>query len=489
MRMEVLASTHTPNISKAGQQSCLRGVKTSHQTSMGNQTCWDCSCRESPHCCLSLCLDNHPRRHSSGRWRAPSPTDSVDSSFTLPTNSAPDCSGSPNGNMRLSRSTVELSHRNLSPTSRDKEDRFWSVCRHPPSFTLGQSPRGSVAFDSVDAGQQDPSQAVPGQVCRSISLLAIEQGKEAGGVVRRQRALMEEVGGDRYSLEAGRLLRQFGKQGSGRADLTLPSGIHATPQGQLFVVDCGNARVQVMDSRGNVLQQVSFLGNESSARRCRNYFDVAVNAKGLIALSCAAERALLIFNRHGRCLQTFGGPGMAAKDELEAPRGVTVTQLDRFLVADIRRGTLSALKLDPRTGSALERTEVRGFHRPYLVAASLRTGLVAVSERGAWGGQGGRAPCIKVLDSSWTLIRILGVCPGMGPVLSCPWGVCIDGDGNVLVADWGKRHQVVMYPAQGVGEPVVAQGLSSPRGLALLPEGHLVVSDSMHHCIKIFQYK
>ncbi len=55
----------------------------------------------------------------------------------------------------------------------------------------------------------------------------------------------------------------------------------------------------------------------------RNYFDVAVNAKGLIALSCAAERALLILSRHGRLLQTFGGgPYIAGvpRDELEAPR-------------------------------------------------------------------------------------------------------------------------------------------------------------------------
>uniref|UniRef100_A0A3Q3JDW6 NHL repeat containing 4 n=1 Tax=Monopterus albus TaxID=43700 RepID=A0A3Q3JDW6_MONAL len=85
--------------------------------------------------------------------------------------------------------------------------------------------------------------------------------------------------------------------------------------------------------------------------------------------------------------------------------------------------------------------------------------------------------------------NILGVCAGMGPVLACPWGISIDTDGNVLVADWGEQHRVLLYPAQGVGWPIVTQGLSSPRGLALLPEGQLAVSDSMHHCIKIYQYK
>uniref|UniRef100_A0A8C9WTM4 NHL repeat containing 4 n=1 Tax=Sander lucioperca TaxID=283035 RepID=A0A8C9WTM4_SANLU len=75
--------------------------------------------------------------------------------------------------------------------------------------------------------------------------------------------------------------------------------------------------------------------------------------------------------------------------------------------------------------------------------------------------------------------QVLGVCAGMGPVLACPWGISIDTDGNV----------VLLYPAQGVGWPIVTQGLSSPRGLTLLPEGQLAVSDSMHHCIKIYQYK
>lgn len=241
------------------------------------------------------------------------------------------------------------------------------------------------------------------------------------------------------------------------------------------------------DARGNVLQQVTSPTAGGSDRRCRNYFDIAVNAKGLIAVSCAAERALLVFSRHGRLLQTFGGSGFgSAKDELEAPRGVTVTRLDEFLVADIRKGTLIALKLDPKIGSRLERTVVTGFHRPYLVAACLSSGMVAVSERG---NETGRVPCVKVLEPGWNTVRVLGVCAGMGPVLTCPWGICIDPDGNVLVADWGEQHRILLYPAQGVGWPIINQGLSSPRGLSLLPDGQLAVSDSMHHCIKIYQYK
>uniref|UniRef100_A0A8C6WK73 Uncharacterized protein n=1 Tax=Neogobius melanostomus TaxID=47308 RepID=A0A8C6WK73_9GOBI len=289
------------------------------------------------------------------------------------------------------------------------------------------------------------------------------------------------------ALDAAVLVKQIGKQGSGRNDFNLPSGVHATVNGQLFIVDCGNARIQVTDIQKNLVQQVSPTGSERSSR-ISNFFDVAVNSTGLIALTCAAERAVLVFSRHGRLLQTFGGTIIgSSNEELDAPRGVTVTRHDEFLVADIKRGSLTALKLDPKTGVRLERTVVTGYHRPYLVAACLTTGLMAVSERG---NETGRVPCIRVLDSGWATIRILGVCSGLGPVLSSPWGLCIDSDGDVLVADWGKQyHHVLIYPSKGVGWPLVSDKLSSPRGLALLPDGHMALSDSMNHCVKLYRYK
>ncbi|KAM8872422.1 uncharacterized protein ACB058_004404 [Synchiropus picturatus] len=329
------------------------------------------------------------------------------------------------------------------------------------------------------------------RVSRSMSMSAIEGDIKGSEQDQDRKVDAESKGhseeGGSGALDSASLVKQIGKQGTGRTDFNLPSGVHATIKGQLFVVDCGNARVQVTDLQKNVVQQVSPSGSERSSRIC-NYFDVAVNSKGLIALTCAAERALLVFSRHGRLLQTFGGTAIGStNEELDAPRGVTVTREDEFLVADIKRGTLTSLKLDHKTGARVERTVVSGYHRPYLVAACLNTGLMAVSERG---NETGRVPCIRVLEPGWTTIRILGVCSGLGPVLSCPWGLCIDSDGDVLVADWGKQHhRILIYPETGVGWPIVNDNLSSPRGLALLPEGHMAVSDSMNHSIKIYRYK
>ncbi|XP_034416755.1 uncharacterized protein LOC117750022 [Cyclopterus lumpus] len=480
--------------------SAITSPKMTSRELLTSQSCLDLTSRGRPHSRLSQSSDEHSLGPHGDNGRAPSPTDSLDSSYTFIVGPPHDYSmnrGSLNSNCHLSKSAVDLTHKTRPMISGGMNEHLgeWTVTCNDfnamsssTSPTLSRRPRVSDIW-------QTPKRSKQPLVARSLSMFVIDgssQESKRGREKKGESALVElDEEGDSsltvFNPRGVHLIRQFGKQGSGRADLTLPSGIHATPQGLLYIVDCGNARVQVTDLRGNVLQQVTSPTSDGSARRCRNYFDIAVNAKGLIALSCAAERALLIFSRHGRLLQTFGGSGLgSAKDELEAPRGVTTTRLDEFLVADIRKGSLIALKLDPKTGSRLERTVVTGFHRPYLVAACSSSGMVAVSERG---NETGRVPCIKVLEPGWNTVRVLGICAGMGPVLACPWGICIDTDGNVLVADWGEQHRVLLYPAQGVGWPIVTQGLSSPRGLALLPEGQLAVSDSMHHCIKIYPYK
>lgn len=485
-------------------------VSISPKTRPKGSPCWhslvDLSTRNHPHSRHTLPKKNTSNESSMDSASPPSPVDSEDSRYTYTVNTP--VIGSLKQERCRSMSTSELSGQLCSLIDKDERRGIRKVCRmrlaSEPS-ALEQGHGTEPARNTLSANErQSRSQTCVAQglssnrVSRSLSMSAIEGDKlhqcrepQQYNKDKKENSVpalgeLEEEGGS-TALDSAFLIKQFGKQGSGRNDFNLPSGVHATVNGQLFVVDCGNARIQVTDLQKNVVQQVSPTGSERSSRIC-NYFDVAVNSKGLIALTCAAERAVLVFSRHGRLLQTFGGTLIGTTNkELDAPRGVTVNRRDEFLVADIKRGTLTSLKLDPKTGARLESTVVTGYHRPYLVAACLTTGLMAVSERG---NETGRVPCIRVLEPGWNTIRIVGVCSGLGPVLTCPWGLCIDHDGDVLVADWGKKHyRVLLYPAQGVGWPLVNDSLSSPRGLALLPDGHMAVSDSMNHCIKIYRYK
>uniref|UniRef100_A0ACB8FFQ2 Uncharacterized protein n=1 Tax=Sphaerodactylus townsendi TaxID=933632 RepID=A0ACB8FFQ2_9SAUR len=261
------------------------------------------------------------------------------------------------------------------------------------------------------------------------------------------------------------LVGQWGKPGSRHGQLYLPHGLHATPAGLLYVVDFGNQRLQRLGSARRLLPL-----------RGKGYFDVAVGKGGRLALTNSTWRCVELYSARGVLLQT-------TSEGFGSPRGIALSPQGELVVADMRLGVLHVLGEASGPGGRLVRCHtVPGFQKPYLVATN-RLGEVAVSERGLAGGC-----CVKVLSASWQLLRVLGG-PGRPPLLTNPWGVSLDEAGRVLVADWGRHtHKVLCYPPRGQGWAVASEGLSSPRGVALLGQRHLVVADSMHHCLKTFQY-
>ncbi|XP_072333652.1 uncharacterized protein [Scyliorhinus torazame] len=265
------------------------------------------------------------------------------------------------------------------------------------------------------------------------------------------------------------LVGQFGKYGCGRSDLNLPYGIHITPKGTMYVVDYGNKRLQAMNRKGDVIQQV---GLQRSA-----YFDISVNTQGLLALSNISNKSVDVYSRHGKLLSII-------TEDFQNPRGITVNNCDQYLITDTKQGTISVLTLDPHTAQRLDNIVVPGFNKPYFISIN-SSGHVAVSERGFDGGC-----CVKILDRNLQVLSVLGSSKSSLTIeLSNPWGVCIDDQDNVLVVDWRHRHSIILYPPQGPASIIVDGGLSSPRGLALVHGGHIAVTDTMHNCIKVFRYR
>lgn len=224
-----------------------------------SQSCLDLTSRGRPHSRLSQSSDEHSLGTLGDSGRAPSPTDSLDSSYTFIVSSSQDYRGSVNYNYRRSKSAVDLTHKThpLTNYSTNEQARAWRVkCSdfNSMSPTLSRGPRvfdmgPYTTYRGLNAQKQPQKESTkPPIVARSLSMSVIDGSSREPSRARGEPALMEleeEADMTVVNPRGVHLIRQFGKQGSGRADLTLPSGIHATPQGQLFIVDCGNARVQV----------------------------------------------------------------------------------------------------------------------------------------------------------------------------------------------------------------------------------------------------
>lgn len=271
-------------INQESNSRLLRYVQTSPRLTprepLTSHSCLDLTCRGRPHSRLSQSSDEHSLGTLGDSGRAPSPTDSLDSNYTFIVGPSHDyCTnrGSLSYNRRLSKSAVDLTHktRPLISGGSIEQEGVWRVkCNkfNTMSSSNSASPALSRGSRISDMGrtlsypsykghnvlnQPQKKTTVAGSkqllVGRSLSMSVIDGSTEEPKRDRGERgepALVElkeegDLSFTAFNPRGPHLIRQFGKQGSGRADLTLPSGIHATPQGQLFIVDCGNARVQV----------------------------------------------------------------------------------------------------------------------------------------------------------------------------------------------------------------------------------------------------
>ncbi|XP_048188280.1 NHL-repeat-containing protein 4 [Perognathus longimembris pacificus] len=75
----------------------------------------------------------------------------------------------------------------------------------------------------------------------------------------------------------------------------------------------------------------------------------------------------------------------------------------------------------------------------------------------------------------------------IGHIFGHPAGVCLDPEGNVIVADQ-QRHQLTLLPQVGLPICLLSEGLERLLGVACLLQGQLVVADAVDNCIKVYQY-
>ena len=64
-----------------------------------------------------------------------------------------------------------------------------------------------------------------------------------------------------YEVASGALRETLGKRGTGPGQLHFPTSLTFDPEGNLLVVDQGNARVQLLDPVGEYIDQIGQRGS------------------------------------------------------------------------------------------------------------------------------------------------------------------------------------------------------------------------------------
>ena len=120
---------------------------------------------------------------------------------------------------------------------------------------------------------------------------------------------------------SGRPLFKFGKAGSGDGELFHPTNISIGPDGDIYVVETSNFRVQRFTAEGKTVRTYGSVGSTlGSFARPKG---IAVDKAGRLLVGDAAFQNVQIFDNSGKLLMFFGQTDGRA-DGLALPAGVSI---------------------------------------------------------------------------------------------------------------------------------------------------------------------
>ena len=129
----------------------------------------------------------------------------------------------------------------------------------------------------------------------------------------------------------GKLLFKFGKAGSAEGELFHPTNIARGPDGDVYVVETSNFRVQRFTAEGRPVRTYGSVGSiPGSFARPKG---IAIDKAGRLLVGDAAFQNIQVFDNDGKLLMYFGQTDGRA-DGLNLPAGVTV---DYDTIAAFRR--------------------------------------------------------------------------------------------------------------------------------------------------------
>jgi predicted membrane-bound mannosyltransferase/DNA-binding beta-propeller fold protein YncE len=270
-----------------------------------------------------------------------------------------------------------------------------------------------------------------------------------------------------------------GEAGGAPGEFRQPTGLAVDGEGNLWVADGLNNRVQKFDSRGNFLGQIGSAG--SAPGGLEEPWSMAVGADGYVYIADTWNHRIQKFSPDMKLVLTWGEPGTSTDDPLIffGPRDIAIDPDGTLWVTDTGNNRISHFKTDGTPLDALG-TAPGGsvsYNEPVSIVVGAEGGLLVSDD---WSGRilrFGPAPGYEYLgeiEVGWTSQEILHK-----PYLA----VLIDG--RILTSS-PESGRLLLFTATGehVGEwqPLAN---SVPVGVTAMQDGGFAFSDPGRNEIQI----
>jgi DNA-binding beta-propeller fold protein YncE len=120
---------------------------------------------------------------------------------------------------------------------------------------------------------------------------------------------------------SGETLFTFGNPGPGEGEMFYPTNLAIGPEGNVYVSETNNFRVQVFTPDGEFIRKVGSVG--TGWGQFSRPKGVAVDREGVLYVVDSAFNNVQMFNDQGQTLMFFGGPGNG-RGNLNMPTAIAI---------------------------------------------------------------------------------------------------------------------------------------------------------------------
>ncbi|OGO06003.1 MAG: hypothetical protein A2Y73_07430 [Chloroflexi bacterium RBG_13_56_8] len=272
------------------------------------------------------------------------------------------------------------------------------------------------------------------------------------GQMRAPKGLALDAEGNLYVVDSqnhriqvfdaqGNFLRAWGSEGTQPGEFKEPWGVAVSPSGEVYVADTWNHRIQVFDQTGAFVRMWGVFGETSQLDGAGNVFygprGLAFDSQGNLYVADTGNKRIIKYDPQGEMIAAVGGMG-DGDGQLQEPVGIAIDQEGDLYVADtwnqrvqVFDSQLTFLRKWPVY--AWEGMSV--VSKPYLAVSNENHVYVTDPE-------GYR---IIEFDQEGKLLSVWGQLGADLSSMNLPTGIAVDADGRVFVAD-SDNHRVLVFP-------------------------------------------
>ena len=265
----------------------------------------------------------------------------------------------------------------------------------------------------------------------------------------------------------------------------VPVGVAADVEGNIYVMDTNNFRIQKFDSKGNFLLMWGSQGSgEGKFGDSLDAHDghLAVDRQGNVYVVDLKNVRIQKFDSNGNYLTQWGTEGLG-EGQFTHPFDIAIDQENNIYISDVGSNTIQ--KFD-QTGQFLLRWGKTGYNAGefsdvYSVAIAPEGNVLVTDSTGR----------IQKFDSNGQFMSTIMPEPvdNQGVFL---WNIAVDNQGDIYVADWYGNRIVKLDPegkalAAWSGTDVGVDRFVNVQDIVVDEQGNIYLTDSTEDLVRKFR--